>query len=123
MDTHDLIKQGKVGVAFRDILMGALVLTMSLAWRSVIEKGLHIVVMQSHWFDDDATDSLEEVYQDKLTNKQVADGYQPWTDTFDLDEFYQYQIDDKSIKKTAAGWTLNKMKRTIIRKHKPFHQL
>ena len=56
VDTHDLIKQGKVGVAFRDILMGALVLTMSLAWRSVIEKGLHIVVMQSHWFDDDATD-------------------------------------------------------------------
>ena len=77
----------------------------------------------SNVFDDDATDSLEEVYQDKLTNKQVADGYQPWTDTFDLDEFYQYQIDDKSIKKTAAGWTLNKMKRTIIRKHKPFHQL
>ena len=77
----------------------------------------------SNVFDDDATDSLEEVYQDKLTNKQVADGYQPWTDTFDLDEFYQYQIDDKSIKKTAAGWTLNKLKRTIIRKHKPFHQL
>ena len=53
----------------------------------------------------------------------MADGYLPWTDTFDLDEFYQYPIDSKFVKKTAAGWTLNKLKRTLIRKHKPSHQL
>ena len=77
----------------------------------------------SNVFDDDATDSHEEIYQDKLSSKQMADGYLPWTDTFDLDEFYQYPIDSKAVKKTAAGWTLNKLKRTLIRKHKPFHQL
>ena len=74
-------------------------------------------------FDDDATDSHEEIYQDKLTNKQMAGVYLPWTDTFDLGEFYQYNIDSKFVKKTAGGWTLNKLKRTLIRKHKPFHQL
>ena len=77
----------------------------------------------SNVFDDGATDSHEEIYQDKLTNKQMADGYLPWTDTFDLDEFYQYPIDSKFVKKTATGWTLNKLKRTLIRKHKPSHQL
>ena len=40
----------------------------------------------SNVFDDGATDSHEEIYQDKLTNKQMADGYLPWTDTFDLDD-------------------------------------
>ena len=55
----------------------------------------------------------------------MADGFLPWTDTFDLDEFYQYPIDKAAIKKTADGWTLNKVKvkRTLIRKHKPSHQL
>ena len=73
--------------------------------------------------DEGATDEHVEVYQDKLTNKQMADGFLPWTDTFDLDEFYQYPIDKADIKKTAAGWTINKVKRTLIRKHKPSHQL
>ena len=77
----------------------------------------------SNVFDEEATDEHEEIYADKLTNKQVADGFLPWTDTFDLDEFYQYPIESKFVKKGPKGWTLNKMKRTLIRKHKPFHQL
>ena len=40
-----------------------------------------------------------------------------------MDEFYQHPIDAKAMKKTAGGWTLNKLKRTLIRKHKPSHQL
>ena len=80
-------------------------------------------VPSSNVFDDDATDEHEEIYRDSLTNKQMQDGFLPWTDTFDLDEFYQYPIDAKAMKKTAGGWTLNKMKRTLIRKHKPSHQL
>ena len=79
-------------------------------------------IPSSNVFDDDATDEYEEIYQDKLTSAQMSSGYLPWTDTFDLDEFYQYAIDGKSMKKTTAGWTLNKLKRAIIRKHKPFHQ-
>ena len=73
-------------------------------------------------FDDDATDEYEEIYQDQLTNAQMAAGYLPWADTFDLDDFYQRAVDGQWMKKTAAGWTLNKLKRAIIRKHKPFHQ-
>ena len=80
-------------------------------------------VPSSNVFDEGAADEHVEVYQDKLTNKQMADGFLPWTDTFDLDEFYQYPIDKAAIKKTADGWTLNKVKRTLIRKHKPSHQL
>ena len=34
-----------------------------------------------------------------------------------------YPIESKFVKKDAKGWALNKMKRTLIRKHKPFHQL
>ena len=66
--------------------------------------------------------SCEEVYQDKLSNAQLAAGYLPWTDIFDLDEFYQYPVAQSALKKTAHGWTLNKLKRTLIRKHKPSHQ-
>ena len=57
-----------------------------------------------------------------ILHAQMAAGYLPWTDTFDLDEFYQYPIDQSALKKTAHGWTLNKLKRTLIRKHKPSHQ-
>ena len=80
-------------------------------------------IPSSNVFDEEATDEHEEIYADKLTNKQLSDGFLPWTDTFDIDEFYQYPIDSKFVKKNAKGWTLNKMKRTLIRKHKPFHQL
>ena len=76
----------------------------------------------SNAFDDAATDQFEEIFQDKLTNKQVAEGWLPYTDTISIDEFYQKPIEDKDIKKTKDGWTLNKIKRTLIRKHKPFHQ-
>ena len=79
-------------------------------------------IPSSNVFDDDATDEHEEVYQDKLTNAQLAAGFLPWTDTFDLDDFYQHGIAPSAIKKTAQGWTLNKLKRTLIRKHKPSHQ-
>ena len=34
----------------------------------------------------------------------------------------QYPIHQSAIKKTAHGWTLNKLKRTLIRKHKQPHQ-
>ena len=80
-------------------------------------------VPSSNVFDEGATDEHAEVYQDKLTNKQMADGFLPWTDTFDLDEFYQCPIDKAALRKTTDGWTLNKVKRTLIRKHKPSHQL
>ena len=76
----------------------------------------------SNAFDEAATDQFEEIFQDKLTNKQVADGWLPYTDTISIDEFYQKPIEDKDMKKTKDGWTLNKIKRTLIRKHKPFHQ-
>ena len=46
-------------------------------------------VPSSNVFDEGATDEHVEVYQDKLTNKQMADGFLPWTDTFDLDEFWK----------------------------------
>ena len=77
----------------------------------------------SNVFDEGAADEHVEIYQDKLTNKQMADGFLPWTDTFDLDEFYQYPIHKAAITKTADGWTLSKVKRALIRKHKPLHQL
>ena len=58
MDTKGLIKQGKVGMAFQDVLMGALVLTISLSWRSVIEKFAHIVIMNQHWFERDGVSEM-----------------------------------------------------------------
>ena len=77
----------------------------------------------SNVFDEDATHEHEEVYQDQLTNEQLQQGFMPWTDLFDLDEFYQYQLKKADLKKNANGWTLNKLKATIVRKHKPAHQL
>ena len=91
---------------------------LKLRWYGTVSK-----IPSSNVFDEEATDVHEEIYADKLTNKRLSDGFLPWTDTFDIDEFYQYPIDSKFVKKNAKGWTLNKMKRALIRKHKPFHQL
>ena len=38
-------------------------------------------IPSSNVFDDDATDEHEEIYRDSLTNKQMQEGFLPWTDT------------------------------------------
>ena len=73
-------------------------------------------------FNEGAVDERTEIYADKLTNKQMADGFQPFEDTVSIDEFYQKLIEPSYLKKTATGLSLNKLKRTLIRRHKPQHQ-
>ena len=75
----------------------------------------------SNPFSEGACDDSVEIYQEKLTPKQVAEGFRPYEDTISLDEFYQRPIDAKSSKKEGNGYKLNHAKRMVIRKCKPSH--
>ena len=75
----------------------------------------------SNPFSEGACDDSVEIYQEKLTPKQVAEGFRPYEDTISLDEFYQRPIDAKSFKKEGNGYKLNHAKRMVIRKCKPSH--
>ena len=73
-------------------------------------------------FSEGAAEEYEEIYADKLTNSQMAEGFRPYIDTLTIDAFYQRIVADGDIRKTKSGWTLNKTKATIIKKYKPIHQ-
>jgi len=86
--------------------------------------------MRLVWFKDTVTgnvfnpnsgDDRVEIYTDKLTNEQVAEGYGPYVDELSIDQFYQKSIDQRDIKKSKFGFTFNHTRRMIVKKHKPSH--
>ena len=69
----------------------------------------------------------EEVYAPTLTAKQVAEGYEPWTEKIHINYFHQKVLVEKDLQtkkfsyegKSKTGKTLSKLKLAGVRKAKP----
>ena len=76
--------------------------------------------MQRYRQNPDADgEEYQEIFADKLTTKQQADGYVPWTEQIHLHLFYQRIVEDKDMKIKPSGRYITPLRRAAIRKAGP----
>ena len=64
-------------------------------------------------------EEYQEIFADKLTTKQQADGDVAWTEQIHLHLFYQRIVEDKDMKIKPTGRHITPLRRAAIRKAGP----
>ena len=84
------------------------------------ERQARQAIRRAHRQNPDADgEEYQEIFADKLTTKQQADGYVAWTEQIHLHLFYQRIVETKDMKIKPTGRHITPLRRAAIRKAGP----